>query len=286
MKTAVLGAGIIGIDLVTKLQGSPLLECCLVVARAEQARGLRIASTLGCKTSAEGVDALLNQPEPFDIVFDATNALSHAKHWSLLEPLGTTLIDLTPSMTGFLTIPIINGPEAVTHRNISLVSCAGQVAIPILYQLSREITADYVEIVTSAASSSIGRATRLNLDEYTQTTQAAVLHFTGMKNVKVMANVSPAKPPPPFRAVLSVVTPEPDADQALRLVTDAADEVRKVVPGYQVKVFKVTKDMIVVAVEVTASGDRVPEYAGNVDILNSAAVHMAEQYATSQEGQR
>lgn len=285
LKTAVLGAGIIGVDLVTRIQRSPVLECGLVVARANQARGLRLASGLGCATSAEGVDALLGQPEPFDIVFDATNAMSHAEHWSLLEPLGTKLIDLTPSMIGFMTVPIVNGPEAVTCGNVSLISCGGQAAIPILHRLAPEVIADYVEIVVTAASPSLGRATRLNMDEYIQTTQSAVLHFTGIKNVKVMCNISPAQPPSTFRVAVSVLTADADADQIIRLVTAVADEMRALVPGYRVKVCTVTNDMIFVAVEVTASGDRIPHYAGNLDIINSAAVLVAEQYASSRVGQ-
>src|SRR6185437_1112435 len=191
LKTAVLGAGLVGVDLVAKIKRSPHLACDLVVARDDQARGLRLAAAMGCETSAKGIDALLKSPEKFDIVFDATNAMSHAEHWSLLEPLGAKLIDLTPSMVGFMVAPTVNGSEVISHRNVNLISCGGQAAIPILHRLVQHVKADYVEIVTTAASVSVGRATRLNLDEYIESTQHAVRFFTGVMNVKVMVNISP-----------------------------------------------------------------------------------------------
>jgi acetaldehyde dehydrogenase len=279
LKTAVLGAGLIGMDLVTKIQRSPLLECDLVVARDDQARGLRIAEKLGCAVSAKGIEALLGLAEPFDIVFDATNAMSHAEHWSLLKPLGTKLIDLTPSMIGCMVAPTVNGAEAVIQRNVNLISCGGQAAIPVLHRLSQRVAADYIEIVTTAASVSVGRATRLNLDEYVETTQNAVRFFTGVKNVKVMVNISPAQPPSTFRVALSVITADAHADQVRRLVAAAASEMRAFVPGYEVKVCDVTEGLIFTAVEVAASGDQIPRYAGNLDIINSAAVYVAERYA-------
>src|SRR5690348_33415 len=100
LKVAVLGAGLIGIDLLTKIQRSPSLDCRLVVGRDDQARGLRSAAALGYPTAANGIESVVAAPSPFDIVFDATNAMSHAEHWARLRPLGTTLIDLTPSMVG------------------------------------------------------------------------------------------------------------------------------------------------------------------------------------------
>jgi acetaldehyde dehydrogenase len=276
LKTAVLGAGLIGVDLVTKIRRSPLLECDLVVARDDQARGLRLASALGCDTSAKGIDALLSRPEPFAVVFDATNAMSHPEHWSLLEPLGTKLIDLTPSMIGSMVAPTVNGAEGVLRQNVNLISCGGQAAIPVLHRLAQQITADYVEIVTTAASASIGRATRLNLDEYVGTTQKAVRVFTGVQNVKVMVNISPAQPPATFRVAMSVLAADANPVQVRQLVAAAAADMRAFVPGYQVKVCAVTDGMIFVAVEVTASGDHIPRYAGNLDIINSAAVYVAE----------
>lgn len=280
-KVAVLGAGLIGIDLLTRIQRSPMLDCRLVVGRNEEGRGLRSAAELGCPTAANGIDALVTAARPFDIVFDATNALSHAEHWARLEPLGTTLIDLTPSMVGHMVVPTINANDALDHGNVNLVSCGGQASIPILHRLSQHYQCEYIELVTTAATRSVGRATRLNLDEYIGTTQGAVREFTGVSNVKTIVNLSPAKPATTFRVAMSIVAPGLELEQVRALVGAAAAEVREFVPGYRVSACTVTEERAFVAVEVAASGGRIPKYAGNLDIINSAAVLIAEQYAAS-----
>lgn len=281
MKVAVLGAGLIGIDLLTRIQRSPLLDCRLVVGRDEEARGLRSAAELGCPTAANGIESLVAEPSPFDIVFDATNALSHAEHWARLQPLGTTMIDLTPSMVGHMVVPTVNGGDATAYPNVNLVSCGGQASIPILHRLAQRYRCDYIELVTTAATRSVGRATRLNLDEYIGTTQGAVRAFTGVDNVKTIVNLSPARPAAMFRVAISIVAPGLELEPVRLLVGAAADEVRAFVPGYRVTACTVTEERAFVAVEVAASGGRIPRYAGNLDIINSAAVLIAEQHAAS-----
>jgi acetaldehyde dehydrogenase len=279
LKVAVLGAGLIGIDLITKIRRSPALDCRLVVGRDDQARGLRNAAELGYLTAANGIESVVAAPDPFDIVFDATNAMSHAEHWARLRPLGTTLIDLTPSMVGHMVVPTVNAAEASAHANVNLISCGGQAAIPVLHALARRYRPAYVELVTTAASRSVGRATRLNLDEYIETTQDAVRTFTGVDQVKVIVNLSPARPPTMFRVAMSVVAPGLELGPVRSLAAEAAAEVRAFVPGYRVTACTVTGETAFVAVEVAASGDRIPRHAGNLDIINSAAVLIAERHA-------
>jgi acetaldehyde dehydrogenase len=279
LKVAVLGAGLIGIDLATKIRRSPSLDCQLVVGRDDQARGLRHAAELGFPTAANGIESLVSQTRPFDIVFDATNAMSHAEHWARLRPLGTTLIDLTPSMVGHMVVPTINAADAPAHGNVNLVTCGGQASIPILHALARRYRPTYVELVTTAASRSVGRATRLNLDEYIETTRDAIRSFTGVGRVKPIVNLSPARPPTMFRVAMSIAAQGLELEPVRSLAAEAAAEVRAFVPGYRVAACTVTDEMAFVAVEVAASGDRIPRYAGNLDIINSAAVLIAEQHA-------
>lgn len=278
LRAAVLGTGLIGIDLLTKIQRSPLLDCQLVVGRDARAHGMRVAASLGVPTGADGIRSLLAE-EPFDIVFDATNAMAHAEHWACLEPLGTLLVDLTPSMVGHPVVPTVNSAEALAHRNVNLVSCGGQASVPILHSLAAHYRPEYVEVVTTAASAGVGRATRLNLDEYVATTQAAVRRFTGVREVKAMVNLSPAKPPGAFRVAMSLLGSGYELEPVRRLVTAAAAEVRAFAAGYAVTACTVTADRAFVAVEVTAADGRLPRYAGNLDIINSAAVLVAEQHA-------
>jgi acetaldehyde dehydrogenase len=281
LRVAILGAGLIGIDLLTKVKCSAVLDCQLVVGRNPGAHGLRRAASLGYATAADGIRSLVAADQPFDVVFDASNANSHAERWERLEPSGTMLVDLTPSMVGHMVAPTVNGTDALSHRNISLVSCGGQAAIPILHALTRRIPAYYIEVVTTAASLSVGRATRLNLDEYIEATQGAVRAFTGVQDVKVMVNLSPARPPATFRVAMSLLAPGLDIEPVRAAVAAAAEDVRAFVPGFAVKACTVTDERAFVAIEVTAAGDRIPRYAGNLDIINSAAIFVAEQYAMS-----
>lgn len=263
-----------------KLERSALLDCGLVVGREEGSLGLRRAAQLGSPVAAGGIRSLM-AAGPFDIVFDASNAASHAEHWAALEPVGTKLIDLTPSMVGHLVVPTVNGAEAVAQRNVNLISCSGQAALPILHALTRRFPASYVEIVTTAASAGVGRATRLNLDEYIDTTQDAVRTFTGVPDVKVMVNLSPATPPVTFRVAMSILGRGFDQDAVRAAVASGAADVRSFAPGFAIKACTVADDHVFVAVEVAAAGDRIPRYAGNLDIINAAAVLVAERCATS-----
>lgn len=279
LTVALLGAGLIGIDLLTRIERSPLLDCKLVAGRDDQARGLRLAAGLGYPTAGNGIHSVVAAPNPFDIVFDATNAMSHAEHWARLQPLGTTLIDLTPSMTGRMIVPTVNAADAWEHSNVNLISCGGQASIPVLHALAQRYRPDYVELVTTAASRSVGRATRLNLDEYVETTQSAVRAFTGVDHVKTIVNLSPARPPATFRVAMSVTGSGFELESVRSLAAAAAEEVRASVPGYRVTACAVTAEQAFVAVEVAATGDHMPRYAGNLDIINSAAMLIAEQHA-------
>lgn len=157
LSVAVIGTGAIGMDLVNKIQRSPLLHCGLLAGRNKDSAGLEVAARLGCPTSAGGIDAVLASPTPFDVVFDATNAMSHVRHWALLRPLGTLLIDLTPSHLGKMIVPTVTGTDALTERNVSLISCGGQASIPILHALSRHFRIIDIEVVATVASNILGR---------------------------------------------------------------------------------------------------------------------------------
>ncbi|MGW1174813.1 acetaldehyde dehydrogenase (acetylating) [Kitasatospora sp. NPDC002543] len=281
LKVAVLGAGLIGVDLLHKIRSSPRLDCGLVVGRSTQTTGLRRAAEMGLATTAGGIAALLDSEDAFDLVFDASNADSHAEHWRLLEPTEAVFIDLTPHNSGTLTVPTVNGHEALTGRHISLISCGGQAAIPVLHAIAQHCTPAYVEVVSTGASRSAGRATRLNLDEYIATTQDAIRTFTGAPAAKVMVNVTPAVPPPPFRVCMTVLAPGVDPDPVRDLVDAAAHKVRRFAPGYRVTEFETSEGRVSVTVEVSATGGRLPEHAGNLDIINAAAIHLAHQRAIS-----
>jgi acetaldehyde dehydrogenase len=279
VNAAVLGSGLLGLDLVERMNNSPHLNCGLVVGRTRHSRGLAQAAKLGCATAAGGVAALLDSGQTFDIVFDATNAFEHPGHWARLAGTGAVLIDLTPTHSGALIVPTVNGDQAARHQHIGLVSCGGQASLPVLHALAQQYRPQYVEMVATAASVSVGRASRLNLDEYVETTQDAIRRFTGAGMAKAMLNISAAAPPPPFRIAMTMVAPETKQGPVRDVVEVAAAAMRSVVPGYRVTSCIVTGDTVRVIAEVTATRNRMPVHAGNLEVISAAAVYAAEQHA-------
>lgn len=277
---AVLGAGLIGIDLIDKVQRSPALDCRLVAGRDRQSLGLRRAAQMGCAITAGGIDALM-EAGPFDVVFDASNADAHAEHSVRLAGTETALIDLTPTTLGTMVVPTINGDQAAAHRHLNLISCGGQASIPLLHALAQHYTPAYIELVSTGASASAGRATRLNLDEYIATTGSAIAAYTGAEQVKVLANLSPARPEPPFRVAMTLLTsgehPRPNDVEAI--VQATAQQVRAYAPGFVVTSVSAQDDQISLTAQVSAQSGRLPRYAGNLDIINAAAVLVAQKHA-------
>ncbi|MFE4514940.1 acetaldehyde dehydrogenase (acetylating) [Kitasatospora sp. NPDC056783] len=276
---AVIGTGAIGRDLVSKIDRSPALECLLVAGRNPESAGLRYAEDLGYPTTAGGIEALLAAPRPFDVVFDATSAASHREHWRLLEPLGTLVIDLTPSKVGQMVAPTVTG-ASTTGRNVNLISCGGQASVPVVHALAASFPVTYFEVVSTVASEVAGRATRMNLDEYVATTGHAVTTFSGVADVKAILNISPAVPPATFRTAVHARIAGADPAAVRAVVDRVAEQVRSFAPGYRVVACTAVGDLVTITVEVTAHSDVLPPYAGNLDIINSAAVMVAEQYAT------
>lgn len=279
LSVSVLGAGLIGVDLTTKIMRSEYLDLRLVAGRDAATPGLRQAARRGLPVATGGIGSLIDAEDPFDVVFDATNASFHAEHAEKLSAFGTMLIDLTPSRVGQMIIPTVNRADIGSHRDISMVSCGGQASVPILNAIAKAHEIDYIEVVTTAATLSVGRGTRLNLDEYVETTQEAIRCFTGVKDVKAIVNISPARPPATFRVAMTLLGKDLTTDSVHSLVTGAASELRSFVRGFEVKACTVHDAKAFVSVEVTSSGDHIPRYAGNLDIINSAAIYVAECYA-------
>lgn len=282
LSAAVLGAGLIGVDLAAKITRSDSLELRLIAGRDPETPGLKQAARLGMPVAAGGIRSLIDADDHFDVVFDATNAVSHAEHAGVLSPLGIMLVDLTPSKVGHMVVPTVNRADAISHGDISMVTCGGQASIPILHAITKAHSISYIEVVTTAATLSVGRGTRLNLDEYVETTQEAVRTFTGVEDVKAILNISPARPPATFRVAATLLGDDLTTESVTSLVAAVAADLRSFVGGFEVAACTVNDGKAFVAVEVTSSGDRIPKYAGNLDIINSAAVNLAEFCAASE----
>jgi len=283
LKVAILGSGNIGTDLLFKTMRSPYLTCSLFIGRNMASAGMRKANELGVKISDQGIKAIQDDTACCDIVFDATSALAHLEHWPILESLGVHVIDMTPSKIGEMYIPSLNLDVESSANNINMITCGGQASVPIAYAIaSVQKELEYVEVVSHIASRSAGPATRINLEEYIETTEAAVKKFSGTKYAKAILTLNPAVPCVDMQTTVLVQVASPNLDKVSKSVSKMVTAVQEYVPGYQLLVGPVFENgRIVVSVKVRGLGDYLPKYAGNLDIINCAAIAAAENYAKS-----
>lgn len=286
LKVAVLGSGNIGTDLVYKIQRSPWLECSLFIGRSAGSEGLRKAAELGVPTSDRSIQAIIDDPGCCDLVFDATSAKDHIFHSSVLAELGKQVIDLTPSKIGATAVPAVALDASLNHPNVNMVSCGGQASIPLAHVVGQQHDeVEYIEVVSSIASKSAGPATRRNLDEYIQTTEEAVIQYSGCKRAKVILILNPAEPCIEMQTTVSAKVKHTDIEKLREAVHAMVAKVQTYVPGYQLVIPPVFENnRIVMMARVRGRGDYLPPYAGNLDIINCAAIATAEAYARRKLG--
>lgn len=281
LKIGIIGSGNIGCDLLMKVERSPLLECTLFMGRNPESRGMRFAYKRGVNVSSESIEALKSRPDLCDLVFDATTASAHLKNAEILRELRIKAVDLTPSLVGRMCVPTVNGEECLEIENVNMITCGGQAIVPIAHAISRVVkNIDYLELVASISSDSAGPGTRANIDEFTQTTKKALTQFTGVKNAKAIIILNPARPSIMMHNTLYVAAENPDMDAVKRAVDEMEARIREYLPGYAVVQGPSYYDgKIVVMVKIEGTGDYLPKYSGNLDVITSAAVKFAEMYA-------
>jgi len=281
IKVGIIGTGNIGTDLLIKIQRSEFIECAIFAGRNSDSEGLRRAELMGVRTSCDSIDAILKNPSLCDIVFDATSASVHLKNAPILKKLKKYTIDLTPSKVGKMCVPAINMKECLKVNNINLITCGGQAAIPIIAAIMRvHPNTEYIELVSSIASKSAGSGTRLNIDEFTQTTRDAIEIFTKVKKAKAIIVLNPAEPPVLMHNTIYAKIKKPNLNKIKIEVNKIANVIKKYVPGYKITLGSVFEnDRVTTMIEVIGLGDYLPKYSGNLDIITCAAVNMAEEYA-------
>jgi acetaldehyde dehydrogenase len=300
IKVAILGSGNIGTDLMIKvMRHSKHLEMGALVGIDPNSDGLARAQRMGVATTAKGLDGLVAMPEwnEIGIVFDATSAGAHQHNWAVCQKHGKQMIDLTPAAIGPHTIPVVNMDANLKQPNVNMVTCGGQATIPIVHAVRRVSTAvPYAEIVASISSKSAGPGTRANIDEFTETTSRAIESVGGAKRGKAIIILNPAEPPMIMRDTVFVLSQgaEPDAIEAS--IGKMVEDVRAYVPGYRLKQ-KVQFERIghnnpvripglgefegvrsSVFLEVEGAAHYLPAYAGNLDIMTSAALATADRW--------
>jgi acetaldehyde/propanal dehydrogenase len=285
IRAAIIGSGNIGTDLLYKALRSPFIEPAWMVGIDPASDGLSKAAAAGVATTSQGVDGLLEHvsKDLIRVAFDATSAHSHAEHSRKLTERGVVVIDLTPAAIGPYCVPPVNLLEHVGKRaqNVNMVSCGGQATIPMVAAVSRVQPVEYAEIVCTVASRSIGPGTRQNIDEFTRTTAGAVVKVGGAKRGKAIIIINPADPPIMMRDTIHCLTVgEPERDAIGASVQAMVREVQRYVPGYSLKSGPVFDGKrVTVFMEVRGRGDYLPDYAGNLDIMTSAALRTAEMFA-------
>ena len=306
-KVAIIGSGNIGTDLMIKvLRLSNALEMAAMVGIDAASDGLARAQRLGVPTTAEGIDGLVAMPEfaDIEIVFDATSAGAHHRHDAILRSHGKRVIDLTPAAIGPYTIPPVNGGAHLDAPNVNMVTCGGQATIPMVYAVNRVARVHYGEIVASIASKSAGPGTRANIDEFTETTSRAIVEVGGAANGKAISVLNPAEPPLIMRDTVYCLCDDADQDAIRQSVLDMVEEVKTYVPGYRLKQAlqfehigsnkplhipgltagdrsDFTGLKVSIFLEVEGAAHYLPAYAGNLDIMTSAALRTAERMAAT-----
>jgi len=283
---AIIGSGNIGTDLMFKVMRlSKTLRVAAMVGIDSESDGLARAKRMGVATTAEGVEGFVRMPEfeGVEIVFDATSAKAHKHHDEVLRAHGKTLIDLTPAAIGPYVIPPVNLDQHLREQNVNMVSCGGQATVPIVAAVAAVTPVSYGEIVASISSRSAGPGTRANIDEFTETTARAIEVVGGADAGKAIIVLNPAEPPLLMRDTIYCLCPGADADQAAieKSIVDMVESVQEYVPGYRLKQavqFDPVPNGMQVSVflEVSGAGHYLPAYAGNLDIMTSAALRTAE----------
>lgn len=297
---AIIGSGNIGTDLMYKIMRlSDTLEVGAMVGIDPESDGLARAAKHGIPITAEGIDGLVALPNFADIAiaFDATSAGAHKHNNAILQRHGKQMIDLTPAAIGPYCVPVVNMEEHLDAPNVNMVTCGGQATIPMVAAVSRIAKVHYAEIVASISSKSAGPGTRANIDEFTVTTSRGIEVVGGAARGKAIIVLNPAEPPLIMRDTVYVLSEEADTDAIARSVEDMVAQVQSYVPGYRLKQkvqferygnndplnipgqgeFTGVKTSIFLEVE--GAAHYLPAYAGNLDIMTSAALKTAERLA-------
>ncbi|MCX6422766.1 MAG: acetaldehyde dehydrogenase (acetylating) [Actinobacteria bacterium] len=295
MRCAIIGSGNIGTDLMIKMLRSEVLELVALVGIDPQSDGLARARSLGVQGPHEGPQWVLDHASEIDMIFDATSAYVHVRHYKQYAEAGIVAVDLTPAARGPKVIAAVNLEEHLNSPNINMVTCGGQATTPMVYAVRRAIeTLPYAEMVSTIASKSAGPGTRQNIDEFTKTTSQALREIGGAETSKAIIVLNPAEPPIMMRNTVFAALPEgSDHSAVIESIYAMEKTVQSYVPGYHLKnrpvieagPFKTPGGDVphraVVLLEVEGAGDYLPAYAGNLDIMTAAAMKVGEAVAAS-----
>ncbi len=280
IKAAIIGSGNIGTDLMYKLERSEVIEMSAMIGIDPQSDGLTRAKERGYLTFSNGIDAIVENPDIADIVFDATSAYAHIKHAKILKELGKLAIDLTPAAIGPLLSPGVNMGTNMEANNVNMITCAGQATIPMVYAVNQVADVAYGEIIATVSSVSAGPGTRANIDEFTRTSRSGIEKVGGADVGKAIVILNPADPPMLMRDTVHCEVKNMDEAKIRTAIYDMEKTVQGYVPGYKLIQEPIFNGHVVsIFLEVTGAGDYFPPYAGNLDIMTAAAARVGDEFA-------
>jgi acetaldehyde dehydrogenase len=298
IKAAIIGSGNIGTDLMFKIMRHGVhLDVGAMVGIDPASDGLARATRLGIPTTSDGLEGLLRLScfDGIRIAFDATSASAHRKHSEALRARGVVLVDLTPAAIGPFVVPVVNLEEHINAPNLNMVTCGGQATIPIVAAVSQVAKVHYAEIIASISSKSAGPGTRANIDEFTETTSRAIEVVGGAVRGKAIIILNPAEPPLIMRDTVYCLSSGASETTIESAIQAMVSRVQRYVPGYRLKQrvqFDHVKQPLQVPgvgfisglktsvfLEVEGAAHYLPAYAGNLDIMTSAALACGERLA-------
>jgi acetaldehyde dehydrogenase len=276
IKAGIIGTGNIGTDLLLKILKTNFIRPVIFAGRRMESDGIRIAIEKNVEVTDKGIQYFIDNPKCCDVVYDCTSAADAIEHAKIFTEQGIKVIDLTPAKVGPLCVPSINSAIILTQDNVNMITCGGQASMPMLNLISKYCDKlDYIEIVSQIASKSAGMATRINIDSYIHTTEMAIRQFTKCNNCKVILNLNPAEPCVDMQTTMFLKFQNIDFETLVEEIYKKVKELKRYIPYYELVLPPtITDDVLVLSIKVKGSGDYLPEYAGNLDIINCAAIEV------------
>jgi acetaldehyde dehydrogenase len=279
MRVAVIGTGNIGMDLLLKLLKMSYVQVVAFVGRRSPTKVI----PAGVKYSDKGIDFFIENTGCCDVVFECTDAFSAVRHSKVFLDQGIIVIDLTPSKIGKICIPNVNCKYITLEKNINMVTCGGQVSIPLLSYFSKRMSITYAEVVTQISSDSAGMATRENIDKYIETTESAITKLTSIPKCKVILNLNPLE----TTIMQTSIFIKGELTNNLDDFDDYINLIKTYIPNYVVNISPkyVGDKLLMVSVNILGTEDYLSKYAGNLDVINCAALYILKQFTREQNSQ-
>jgi len=278
IRAGIIGTGNIGTDLLLKILKTDFITPTIFAGRRLDSDGIKLAKSKGIPVTDKGIQYFIDNPNCCDVVYDCTSAADAIEHAPVFVSQNIKVIDLTPAKVGPLCVPSINSKIILDEDNVNMITCGGQASMPMLNLISKYCKdLEYIEIVSQISSKSAGMATRINIDSYIHTTERAIREFTGCENCKVILNLNPAEPCVNMQTTMFLKFKDIDFKTLVGEIYKKVEELQQYIPYYELVLPPVINDdVLVLSIRVKGSGDYLPEYAGNLDIINCAAIEITK----------